>query len=163
MAFVKGFEKEAASAAPTIARTVGQTVAAPVKAIAGATARAGRYAGRQAKEFGKGLMSGVPAPRKSPLTGAEKPERGASYAARQVQRKARKGELQYTPKTERELAQKKAVLKIKERHERMKQKPSFVQRHPVASGIGAYAGYKYLTSPSKEDPEPKVIYPQAQY
>jgi hypothetical protein len=160
MAFSQGFEKQAASTAPTVARTMGQAVAAPAKALAVGAGRAVKYMGRQTKEFGKGMMSGLPPARKSPLTGNIKPERGESYAARQVSRKARKGELQFTPKTERELAQKKAVIKMKERHERMKQKPSFIQRYPVTSGVGTYAGYKYLTSPSKEDPEPRVMYPQ---
>ena len=162
MAFSEGFYK-AAAGMPTFARTLGKTLSAPPKAALLGTVRAAKAVGRQTKEFGKGLAEGVPPARKSPFTGAKKPERGATLAAKQVEKKQKAGELTTTPQTAREHAQKGALSKIKERADRRKHGPSFIQKHPLLSAGGAYVGYKALTSPSGESREPQVVYPQAQY
>jgi len=155
--FSEGFEKSAA--VREVGRAAGKFVSAPFKALGAAGLEAARGARRGAKGFAEGLASGLPMKRLSPSMKV-KPERGAGLAYKHVSREARQGKLPVSMPTAYKFEKEKVQQKMKERLKKIKEGPSFVSKHPLLSAVGAYAGYKYLTSPSDDKtPEPQVYRP----
>jgi len=161
--FSSGFEKLAVSIAATKAQRLGEAagkvISAPLKAVGAIGVEAGRAGAGAASGFVKGVKAGFPPKRLSPSM-KFKPEAGASIASRRVMKASRKGQLNVTRKSALDAEKKNAKEQVLERHKRMKQGPSFVQKHPLLTAAGAYMGYKYLTSPPDAPaPEPQVYRP----
>jgi hypothetical protein len=159
--FLEGFEKVAAVSAREAGKAVGQVLTSPFKAIGAAGVQVGRGVRSAGRGFVEGAKAGLPVKRVSPSM-KFKPERGARLARKHVSSQARKGELRTSMPTAYKHEREAVEGQIKERSKRMKEKPSWFAKHPVASGVGAYLGYKWLTSPdtgSQQTPEPQVYKP----
>ena len=171
--FTDGFKKTASAPKPSLVGEAAHLVGRGAGVVARFAGKETKAVGKTLKESGKGFKQGF---RGVSPSGHAKPERGSALAKVQARKISKGKELKhgpssekvkpFSPQTRKSMLTRGAKEKMEKRKEGIRSAargPSWAMRHPLlTAGAGVVAG-KAIFGEKKENPEPKILYPQAPY